>query len=268
MRDSCCRLPRPGPLRRDRRSRAAHALALALRAALRRASARRDFQLVGAAHLAMLTDAHSSSACARAIQRLRQRRASTSRPPSTPSRAASATSRPTCTVPGGTEPLRRALDARRGRGHLLPLDRPAALRPASHCAGQAGSSMRRAASCSRSRSAPTRQPAREVERGGRRGLRREPGLPHRPLPRQGTGAEPAGAALRQRDLRAAVELIAIDHVQITVAETVGVEGRWRVLRRIPVRCATWCRATCCSCSAWWRWSRRRASRRRRCATRR
>ena len=30
-------------------------------------------------------------------------------------------------------------------------------------------------------------------------------LPHRPLPRQGDGAEPAGAALRQHDLRAAVE---------------------------------------------------------------
>ena len=33
----------------------------------------------------------------------------------------------------------------------------------------------------------------------------EPGLPHRPLPRQGDGAEPAGAALRQLDLRADLE---------------------------------------------------------------
>ena len=48
----------------------------------------------------------------------------------------------------------------------------------------------------------------------------------------------------------------IDHVQITVAETVGVEGRGGYYDK-PARCATWCRTTCCSCSAWSRWSRRR-----------
>ena len=51
----------------------------------------------------------------------------------------------------------------------------------------------------------------------------------------------------------------IDHVQITVAETVGVERPRRLLRRAPARCATWCRTTCCSCCAWWRWSRPRRS---------
>ena len=61
---------------------------------------------------------------------------------------------------------------------------------------------------------------------------------------------------------------AIEHVQITVAETVGVEGRWGVLRHARARCATWCRATCCSCFASSRWSRPRPSRRRPCATRR
>ncbi len=45
----------------------------------------------------------------------------------------------------------------------------------------------------------------------------------------------------------------IDHVQITVAETVGVETARGVLRHAPARCATWCRTTCCSCCAWWRW---------------
>ena len=39
----------------------------------------------------------------------------------------------------------------------------------------------------------------------RRGVRREPDLPHRPLPGQGDGAEPVGAALRQQHLRAALE---------------------------------------------------------------
>ena len=44
-----------------------------------------------------------------------------------------------------------------------------------------------------------------AERRGRAGLPPRRGLPHRPLPGQGDGAEPPGAALRQRDVRAAVE---------------------------------------------------------------
>ena len=43
------------------------------------------------------------------------------------------------------------------------------------------------------------------QRRGRQGLRRGADLPHRPLPRQRDGAEPAGAALRQCAVRAAVE---------------------------------------------------------------
>ena len=35
----------------------------------------------------------------------------------------------------------------------------------------------------------------------------------------------------------------------------------------PARCATWCRTTCSSCSAWWRWSRRPTSAGRPSATR-
>ena len=40
---------------------------------------------------------------------------------------------------------------------------------------------------------------------GRQGLPRVAGLPHRPLPRQGDGPEPAGLPVRQRHLRAALE---------------------------------------------------------------
>jgi hypothetical protein len=80
-------------------------------------------------------------------------------------------------------------------------------------------------------------------------------LPHRPLSRQGDGAEPDGAALRQRAVRAAVELGAYrpcpDHRRRN--------GRPRRPRPAtttrPARCATWCRTTSCSCSAWSRWSR-------------
>ncbi len=40
----------------------------------------------------------------------------------------------------------------------------------------------------------------------------------------------------------------IDHVQITVAESVGLESRAAITTR-PGRCATWCRTTFCSSSA-------------------
>ena len=57
----------------------------------------------------------------------------------------------------------------------------------------------------------------------------------------------------------------IDHVQITVAETVGLEDRAATTTR-PARCATWCRTTCCSCSASSPWSRRPRWTPMRCAT--
>ena len=48
----------------------------------------------------------------------------------------------------------------------------------------------------------------------------------------------------------------IDHVQITAAETVGVEHRGGVLRGSRRACATCSRTTCCSCWRSPRWSRR------------
>jgi len=47
----------------------------------------------------------------------------------------------------------------------------------------------------------------------------------------------------------------IDHVQISVAETVGVEKR-AVTTTKPARCGTWCPTTSCNSSASPRWSRR------------
>ena len=104
------------------------------------------------------------------------------------------------------------------------------------------------------------------QRRGRRDLRGRADLPDRPLPRQGTGAEPARAALRQCAVRAAV------------APRMGREhpdhdcGRTRRRRRAatstttPARCATWCRTTCCNCCPSSRWSRRIRWMRIRCAT--
>ena len=50
--------------------------------------------------------------------------------------------------------------------------------------------------------------------------------------------------------------LAIDHVQITVAETDRGRATAGPTTTSTARCATWCRTTCCSCSAWWPWSRR------------
>ena len=75
-------------------------------------------------------------------------------------------------------------------------------------------------------------------------------------------------ALRQRPVRAAVEQglhrPRADH---------GRRDGWGRRGAGPIttttaRCVTWCRTTSCSCSAWWRWSRRPTSTRTRCATRR
>ena len=60
---------------------------------------------------------------------------------------------------------------------------------------------------------------------------------------------------------------AIDHVQITVAESLGVGDRVRATMTSLARCATWSRTTSCSSCAWSRWSRRRPSTPTPCATR-
>ncbi len=48
----------------------------------------------------------------------------------------------------------------------------------------------------------------------------------------------------------------VDHVQITAAETVGMEGRRGAFYDRAGRFATLSRTTCCKSSPWWPWSRR------------
>ena len=62
-----------------------------------------------------------------------------------------------------------------------------------------------AARSSRSPSATTWRSAQELNAGRARGLPPGPGLPDRPLPRQGDRPEHPGAALRQHDVRADLE---------------------------------------------------------------
>ena len=70
-----------------------------------------------------------------------------------------------------------------------------------------GARRRRALRPPRDREALRQRPrlGARAERPPERGLPRAAGLPHRPLPREGDGPEHAGAAVRQRDLRAGLE---------------------------------------------------------------
>ena len=93
-------------------------------------------------------------------------------------------------------------------------------------------------------------------------------LPHRPLPRQGDGAEHAGAALRERHLRADLEP-AVHRPRPDHGRRVdGDRGAGRLLRVRRARSATSSRTTSCSCSRSPPWSRRSTSPPTRCATRR
>ena len=86
--------------------------------------------------------------------------------------------------------------------------------------------------------------ARELERDGPRGLRRGAGLPHRPLPRQGGGAEHPRAALRQRPLRADLE----PQPHRPHPDRRAGDARGRLARRPSTRrrapTATWSSPTC------------------------
>ena len=107
-----------------------------------------------------------------------------------------------------------------------------------------------------------------AERADPGALHRGRGLPHRPLPRQGDGAEHAGAAVRERHLRAdlepAVHRPRADHRRRVDRD----RGRAPATTSRRARSATSSRTTCCSSSRSRRWSRRSTSRPTRCATRR
>ena len=107
-----------------------------------------------------------------------------------------------------------------------------------------------------------------VDRDQRRGhphLQGRSGLPHRSLSRQRDGAEPAGAALCQYPVRAGVELDPYRPRADHRGRNRSAPARAAITTR-AARCATWCRTTCCSCSASSPWSRRPPTTPTRCAT--
>ena len=84
----------------------------------------------------------------------------------------------------------------------------------------------------RSLSAPTCHRAQELNTVVNKRLPRKGHLPHRPLPRQGDRAEHHGAALCQRDLRAALESAATSTTcRSPPREPLGVEAPRAVLRK-------------------------------------
>ena len=98
--------------------------------------------------------------------------------------------------------------------------------------------------------------ARELNDVPAPGLPRGRRLPHRPLPREGVGREPARVPLRQLAARAGVE----PQLHLERADHDGRGLRRRAAAasstRASARCATSCRTTCCRSSPCWPWSRR------------
>ena len=89
-----------------------------------------------------------------------------------------------------------------------------------------------------------------------RGLRREPDLPHRPLPRQGGGAEHPRVPLRQRAVRADLEPQPHRPRPDRRARDARPGPSGPTSTRAPAPTATWSSPTCSRCSRSWRWSRR------------
>ena len=116
--------------------------------------------------------------------------------------------------------------------------------------GRPADGTRRGVAAPHHREAVRPRPAvrRGAQQGNPRCGARGAGLPHRPLSRQGDGAEHPGLPLRQRLLRAVVE----PRPHRPCADHRRRNGRRRaarqVLRQPPARCATWCPITCSSSS--------------------
>ena len=86
------------------------------------------------------------------------------------------------------------------------------------------------------------------QRCGQCGLPRSAHLPHRPLSRQGDGAEPDGAPLCQHAVRTACGTpMPSSMCRSRSAKPLASKGA-PVFTTILVPCAIWCRTICCNCS--------------------
>ena len=122
-----------------------------------------------------------------------------------PSRCASPASATASSALGRGDRGRARGARRRGRRPLLPLAAAAAPPPARSSRSARSGSARGARVITEKPFGTDLASARELNAPAARGLRRALHLPDRPLPRPRGGAEPAGAALRQRHVRAGLE---------------------------------------------------------------
>ena len=95
-----------------------------------------------------------------------------------------------------------------------------------------------------------------AQRRAARDLRRGADLPHRPLPRQGGGAEHPRLPVRQRAVRADLEPQPHRPRADRRARDAGARARAPGSTRRPAPTATWSSPTCSRCWRSWRWSRR------------
>ena len=102
-------------------------------------------------------------------------------------------------------------------------------------------------SSSRSRSARTSSRRTPLNELVAQLLRRVADLPHRPLPRQGDGAEPAGVPLRQPDLRVERGIATGSRPSRSPSPRISGSAAAPATTSRPGRCATWCRTTSPSC---------------------
>ena len=136
-------------------------------------------------------------------------------------------------------------------------ERPAEGRAATSCGCWARPiSSSAPASSWRSRSAPTCASVGGAQRLAARGLRRGADLPHRPLPRQGGGAQHPRLPLRQRPVRADLEPRPHRPRADRRARDAGARHPRSPSTRRPAPSATWSSPTCSRSSRSWRWSRR------------
>ena len=212
------------------------------------------FNLIGVSRGELTQRASSARSPPSRSARSRARRPT--RPCSRACSTTCATSRARSTTRRSTRRIApRARRARRGAGE--PMARAFYLSTAPEffpvIVGQLGAAgldeLGRGAGPSRDREAVrhlARRGARAQPHGARR-LRRAPGLPHRPLPRQGDGPEHAGVPLRQRHVRAALEPQLHRPTCRSPPPRTSASAAAPATTTTPARCATSSRTTCCSC---------------------
>ena len=146
--------------------------------------------------------------------------------------------------PGTAAPVattRSTSPSRRARSRWSASSSPGRGWPSPHAGRMAPGGDREAV-----RARPGERPG--TEHGGQLRLPAGVGVPHRPLPRQGDGAEPAGAAVRQPAVRADLERATTSTTCRSPWPRTSASAAGPATTTASARPATSSRTTCCNCS--------------------